>query len=205
MLCNFEQILRHNDTVGFSSKEIGLIMDTVACLHLVASKILIQVVDEIDLFGAFTSWMRYEIDRLAADSSVPKEDELEKEASLDHSKVLMYLQTCMTTSPIEIYLGDSTLDESKSTWSHSQKGVSMFELLDKQLQKQEQGLAYLKSLPRVELLCKHLTEQAKDVFSQIARAEKRNVIFGKPQEIGSIEKDGLIDMYMASEVRFLAF
>jgi anaphase-promoting complex subunit 4 len=190
-----------NDTVGFSSKDIALMMDTVACLHLVSTKILIQVVDEIDLFGAFTSWMRYEIDRLAADSSVPKEEELEKEASLDHSKVLMFLQTCMPTSPIETYLGDSMLDESKLAWGQSQKGLSMFELLDKQLQKQEQGFPYIKSLPRIELLCRHLTEQAKEVFSQIAKAEKRNVVFGKPQEIGSAEKDGLVDMYMAADVR----
>ncbi|EHK96276.1 hypothetical protein M7I_8034 [Glarea lozoyensis 74030] len=180
-------------------KDVGRIMDTVSCLHLVASKILIQVVDEIDLFSAFTAWMRYEIDRLSADSSVPKEDELEKESSLDHSKVLLYIQTCMTTSPLEVYLGESTPDEAKNPWGQSEKGVRMFELLDKQLHKQEQGIPYIKSLPRVELLCTHLTDQAKEVFGQIANAEKRNVIFGTPQEVGSGHDKSLLDFCMISK------
>jgi len=47
-------------------------------------------------------------------------------------------------------------------------------------------------LPRVELLCKLLARQASTVFSQIAEAEKRNVLFGKAQSIGST--NGPIDM-----------
>lgn len=194
-----------NDTLGFSSHQISLIVDTVACLHLVSSKILIQVVDELELFAAFSSWLRHEIDRLASDSSVsPKDDDLEKEASIEHSKVLSYLQTCMTSSPLEVYLGDNTSDDYKNGWQVEQN-LPMFDILDKQLRKQESGLPYMKALPRVELLCGYLTSQAKVVFGQIANAEKRNVIFGMPQQVGVVKDEKLVDMRLSTAVSQLTF
>ncbi|KAH6668009.1 anaphase-promoting complex, cyclosome, subunit 4-domain-containing protein [Halenospora varia] len=186
-----------DDSVGFSSHQISLIVDTVACLHLVSSKILLQVIDELDLFAAFSSWLRYEIDRLGSDSTSAKDDDLEKEAAIDHNKVLLYLQNCMTTSPLEVYFGDLTSDDVNNDWNQAEQGLPMFDLLDKQITKQERGLSYMKGLPRVELLCKFLSRQAQSVFSQIAEAEKRNVLFGQRQEIGTAENDGFIDMRLA--------
>ncbi|KAH9222829.1 anaphase-promoting complex, cyclosome, subunit 4-domain-containing protein [Leptodontidium sp. 2 PMI_412] len=185
-----------NSSMGFTSQQITLIMDIVACLHLVSSKILIQVVDELELFSSFSMWLRHEIDRLASDSSLPNED-AEKESSIDHSKVLLYLQTIMTSSPLATFLNDSPLHESVETWNHSKHGLPMFELLDKELQKQERGLQFLQPLPRVDLLCKFLEQQAHTIFSQIAEAEKRNVLFRKPQNVGVIEADGPVDMRMS--------
>ncbi|TVY83618.1 Coatomer subunit delta [Lachnellula suecica] len=193
-----------NDTVGFSSQQISLIMDTVACLHLVASRILIQVVDELDLFGAFSAWLRFEIDRLASEGSIAlKDEEAEKEATIDHSKVLLYLQNCMDSSPLEVYLGDCTSEDYSNGWSHAEQGLPMFDLLEKQSEKQEKGLPYMKPLPRVELLCKFLSKQAKIIFAQIAEAEKRNVLLGNPQEIGVAESDGPKDVTVIKvEARF---
>jgi len=48
-----------SDSAGFSVHQIDLISDTVACLHLVSAKILVQVVDELELFAAFSAWLRY--------------------------------------------------------------------------------------------------------------------------------------------------
>ncbi|KAE9379056.1 hypothetical protein N431DRAFT_363885 [Stipitochalara longipes BDJ] len=188
-----------NETVGFSIQQINLIMDTVACLHLISSKILVQVVDELDLFAAFSSWVRYEIDRLASDSSAsPDDDKVEKEASIDHSKVLLYLQTAMTNSPLAMYFDDSLPDDHDNSWNNAEQGLPIYDLLDKQLQKQERGAPYMKTLPRVDLLCKLLARQASTVFSQIAEAEKRNVIFGKVYEIGLAETAGPLDMRMST-------
>lgn len=185
--------------MGFTSQQISLIMDTVACLHLVSSKILIQVVDELDLFSSFSTWLRHEIDRLASDSSLPNE-EVEKESSIDHSKVLLYLQTVMTSSPLATFFNDSPLDEGNEPWSHSKYGLPMFEFLDKELQKQERGLPYLQPLPRVDLLCTFLEQQAHTLFGQIAEAEKRNVLFGKPQSMGVVEANGPVSMRMSMTV-----
>lgn len=175
-------------------------MDTVACLHLVASRILIRVVGELDLFGAFSSWLRYEIDRLASDSSnSPNEENVDKEATIDHSKVLVYLETTMTSSPLEVFLGDST-SEDYDDKTHTEEGLPIFDLLSKQLEKQEQGLPYTKPLPRVELLCKYLSRQATAIFSQLAEAEKRNVLFGKVNELGSAQHGSPMDMRMSPVV-----
>lgn len=176
-------------------------MDTVACLHLVASKILIQVVDELDLFAAFSNWVRHEIDRLASDSSAsPDDDKVEKEASIDHSKVLQYLQTAMTTSPLAMYFDDSIPEDHDNSWKNAEQGLPMYDLLDKQLHKQERGVPYMKTLPRVDLLCKLLAAQASTIFGQIAEAEKRNVLFGKVYEIGVTETAGPVGMRMSTVV-----
>lgn len=183
-----------NDTVGFSGQQINLMIDTVACLHLVSSKILIQVVDELDLFAAFSAWLRYEIDRLASDASpTPNEEILDKEATIDHSKVLLYLQTAMATSPLSVFFGDASEDKS-GDWTTAEAGLPMFDLLDDQLQKQERGLLYATHLPRVDFLCDTLARQANIVFGQIAEAEKRNVLFGQARELGNFQGGTALDM-----------
>jgi anaphase-promoting complex subunit 4 len=189
-----------DDTVGFSNHQIGLIMDTLACLNLVYSKILMQVVDELDLFSSFSAWLRYEIDRLVSDpsQSSTSEEAAEKEGSIDHSKVLLYLQTIMKTSPLAVYFGPfSSEAEADRDWVHEKHSHPMFNLLDSQLQKQEQGLPYMEHLPRVDFLFDVLSRQATSIFGQIAEAEKRNVLFGKPEELRGIESGGVLDMKMS--------
>jgi anaphase-promoting complex subunit 4 len=187
-----------DDTVGFSNHQIGLMMDTVACLNLVYSKILIQVVDELDLFSSFSAWLRFEIDRLVSDPSLSSTNEegAEKEGPIDHTKVLLYLQTTMTTSPLAVYFGPVSETETGDL-VHEEQGLPMFNLLDVQLQKQEQGLPYMKHLPRVDFLSNILSQQATTIFGQIAEAEKRNVLFGKATELGSIESGTAFDMKMS--------
>ena len=180
-------------------------MDIVASLHLVSSKILIQVVDEIESFTAFSAWLRYEIDRLASDTSTSITEEAgEKEASIDHGKVLLYLQTSMTNSPLSVFFGDRVEDHADG-WPQIQPGLSIFDQVNQQLQKQEQGTSYLEHLPRVDFLCKILGVQANTVFRQIAEAEKRNVLFGKPHELGVPPSEAPIDMKMCQTVRSVKF
>jgi len=188
-----------NASIGFSTQQINLIADTVACLHLVCSKILVQVVEELDLFSAFSAWMRYEIDRLASDtSSTTNEETADKEASIDHGKVLLYLQTCMTSSPLATYFGDEDFSE----WFTAKDGLIFhFNDLQTQLQKQEQGLDYKVPLPRVKGLCKYLTWQAGVAFWKIADAEKRNVLFAKPKELPRARKNSPIDITV-QDLRF---
>jgi anaphase-promoting complex subunit 4 len=190
-----------NDSIGFSSHQISLMMDTVACLNLVCSKILVQAVDELGLFTSFSAWLRYEIDRLVSDPSLSSanDEAAEKEGSIDHSKVLYYIRRTMTTSPLAVYFGPVS-EVKASNWVNEEQGLPMFNLLDSQLQKQEQGLTYMQHLPRVDFLCDVLAQQATTIFSQIAAAEKRNVLLGRPEELGIIENDGVCDMKMSPRV-----
>ena len=190
-----------NETAGFSSQQIGLITETVACLHLVCSKVLMQVVDELELFQSFSSWLRYEIDRLASNSSTtPSEEAADKESSIDHSKVLLYLQTVMTTSPLSVYFSDSSAEDETQSWKHVEQGVSLFEVLNEQLRMREESAELATPLTKVGLLCRILSRQASTVFSQIAEAEKRNVLFGKAHELGVAEKGAPMDMKLVKQV-----
>lgn len=192
-----------DDTVGFSSHQISLIMETISCLHLISSRILMQVVDEMDHFSAFSSWLRYEIDRLASDASNSSNEEAtEKEALIDHGKVLLYLQTTMTSSPLAVFFGEASAQEHNDfpQAEQGEEGIPMFDLLGKHLEKQEQGLPYKKPLIQVEVLCKYLVRQANTVFNQIAEAEKRNVVFGKAIELGLTQKGTPMDMRMVHKV-----
>lgn len=186
-----------DSSLGFSSAQITSIMDTVASLHLVSAKILLQVVDELELFTSFSAWLRYEIDRLASDaSSSQNDDNGDKEASVDHGKVLLYIQTVMTNSPLAAFIGEVTPEDYEDESAHVTKGIQIFDLLTRQLEKQEQGLKYRKILPQVEFLCKYLRVQAAAIFTQIADAEKSNVLFGRASELGMAHKDVPVEMKM---------
>lgn len=184
-----------DSSLGFSSAQITSIMDTIASLHLVSAKILLQVVDELELFTSFSAWLRYEIDRLASDAS-SQNDDGDKEALIDHGKVLLYIQTVMTNSPLAAFIGEVKPEDYEEESAHVGKGAQMFDLLTRQLEKQEQGLKYRRTLPQVDFLCKYLRAQATGIFTQIADAEKSNVLFGKASELGMAHKDVPVEMKM---------
>jgi anaphase-promoting complex subunit 4 len=191
-----------DDTMGFSSHQIDLVMDTLACLNLVSARILTYVVDELDMFAAFSEWLRYEIDRLAShSSSSPSEDIPEKEATIDHSKVLLYIQTAMTTSRLSIFFNEEAPAGYGKEWEGAERGQAIFELLNKQLQEHDENLPCKTALPRIELLCKHLVRQATAVFQRIAEAEKRNVLFGQPTALGVASKDSPVVIRLCPQVQ----
>ncbi|KAI9735322.1 MAG: hypothetical protein M1818_006517 [Claussenomyces sp. TS43310] len=189
-----------NNTVGFSSQQISLVIDTVSCLTLVSARILTYTVDEIDLFGAFSTWLRHEIDRLTSSGTSAASDDLaENEAMIDHGKVLLYIQTAMNNSKLAAFFQDATSEDYQSQWDGVEQELPMFELLDSQLRKHDDGQSYLEGLPKVNSVCKYLERQANVVFQQIAESERRNVIFGRPVQLGTDGADVLKDMIVCPE------
>jgi anaphase-promoting complex subunit 4 len=189
-----------NGNTGFSSQQIKTIMETITCMNLVCARILNYVVEELDLFSSFSAWLRYEIDRLASDSSnSPSDEQIEKEAVINHSKVLEYIQTCLTNSRISAFFPtkeeEELKEELRKQFEEAERGISIFELLDKQLQNHELGQPYLAALPKVELIYQSLERQANAIFKLIAEGcWKRNVIFGQPVPIHQSKDWGLTDM-----------
>ncbi|RKF64309.1 Anaphase-promoting complex subunit 4 [Erysiphe neolycopersici] len=184
--------------VGFTCQHISLLMDTISCLHLISSKILSQVVDEIDLFISFSAWMRYQIDQLTKDSSSTlADDTTDKESLIDHSKVFFYLQTNLTCTPLADHFTDSPSLEEIKFFSQAQK--PMFETISQHLKKQCQGLVYNKSILCLKFHCDELSLRAKSLFKGIAGSEKCNVIFGKECLIGMAEPDSPMDLKLAMQ------
>jgi anaphase-promoting complex subunit 4 len=191
-----------SETVGFSAQQISLLHDSVACLHLVGSKMLMQVIDELELFTAFSAWLRHEIDRLASEgSSTTEDDAAEKESALDHSKVLQYIQTALRASLLANYLGKDSDDGAQAENKGFEQGTPMFDTLSRQIKKMEQGQPYTKVLPKQAFLAQHLSTQAGEVFQQIADAEKRNVLFGDVHNIGAVRKNSPLHMKVDAVVR----
>lgn len=184
-----------SDTIGFTIQQISLLNDNVACLHLVSSKILIRVVEELELFTAFSAWLRHEIDRLASENSTTADDDAaDKESAIDHSKVLEYIQTAMQTSPLASYLGKTSEADIQAGMKNVELGLPMFETLTKNIQKMELGQQYEAYIPLQGILTKAFSKQASKVFAQIADAEKRNILFGDILEIGKFSASSSVDM-----------
>jgi anaphase-promoting complex subunit 4 len=121
--------------------------------------------------------------------------------TINHSKVLLYIQTVMTNSRLSVFLQEDPLDNQEKYWAGAEQGLPMLELLDTQLQRQEEGLPYEKAVPKVALLCRHMSRQAATVFEKIAEAEKRNVLFGQPTMLGSRGQNSPMAMKIYPQVR----
>ncbi|KAI1345917.1 anaphase-promoting complex, cyclosome, subunit 4-domain-containing protein [Xylaria sp. FL0043] len=167
--------------IGFTSSQVTKVMDIVSCLMLVGNKMLLLVMEELELFHAFSIWLRNEIDRLASSSTT--DDLTEKDATMEHGKILVYIQQYMPASPLRHYLSNVTAEDVERDRKLADGGSSLLELLEKQIQRQESGQSDVGSYPQVEFLCKYLDSQASSVLQGIAEAERRSVRFGQATKI----------------------
>ncbi|KAF4971685.1 hypothetical protein FSARC_1563 [Fusarium sarcochroum] len=167
------------DDIGFSLQQISRLMDIVQCLELVGHKVLINVMDELESFTAFSTWLRFQIDRLASSSSM-SEELTEKEATMDVGKVLTYIGHYLTDSPLRIFFDEMQREDYEADWAHIESGPTLLHVLDQQLKKWENGQPGMKALPRVEFLVSYLTTWSNRIFKGIAEARKRSVRLGNP-------------------------
>ncbi|KAJ6444669.1 anaphase-promoting complex component Cut20/Apc4 [Purpureocillium lavendulum] len=181
---------KHRDDIGFSAMQISRIIDIVGCLTLVGHKILTHVMDELEHFTAFSTWLRFQIDRLA---SSPTDELTEKEATMDTCKVLTYIEMYLTGSPLDVFFDDITKEDYTADWEHCEDGPSLLDMLDKQLRKHESGQPSMRALPHVDFLVNYMTTWSSRIFKDIAEARKRSVRFGKPVPLSLGRPVGKID------------
>ncbi|KAK1987036.1 anaphase-promoting complex component Cut20/Apc4 [Colletotrichum cereale] len=192
------QFYDSRDDIGFTVAQISRAMDIVSCLTLVGHKILLNVMEELDLFNAFSTWMRFQIDRLAAPSSA-SEELTEKEATMENSKVLVYVQRYLVESPMAVFLDDVSKEDYSTNWERAESGASMLEELDTHLRRREEEQSHLKAFPNVGFLVDYLTTRANGIFKDIAEAQKRSVRFGQPTKIALSRKISGFDSTMCPE------
>ncbi|KAK2590235.1 hypothetical protein QQS21_012081 [Conoideocrella luteorostrata] len=189
------QFYDDRDDIGFSTAQVSRILDIISCLSLVGHKILSNVMDELEHFNAFSTWLRFQIDRMASSSTAT--DELtEKEATMDASKVLVYIEKYLTQSPLDEFFDDVCQEDWQADWDHIEDGLSLLPILDAQLNKQESGQASRKALQHVEFLVSYVTSWSNKLFSGIAEAQKRSVRFGQPVKLSIGQPIKLLDMRM---------
>ncbi|KAK5654122.1 hypothetical protein OQA88_7553 [Cercophora sp. LCS_1] len=184
------------ESIGFTAAQITKLMDIVSCLTVVAHKIQLIVMDELEHFNVFSAWLRLEIDKLA--SSALSDELTEKEATMDTGKVLAYIQKYLETSPLSLYFDAVTTQDYTNDEKLAEAGTSLLDILDKQLKNQEAGKPHMKALPNVGFLVNYLTSRTDAVFRAIAEAEKRTVRFGQGIELSTGQKIWKHEMYMCS-------
>lgn len=167
------------EDIGFSATQIRKVMDIIGSLTLVGHKALLVVMDELEHFTAFSSWLRFQIDRLASTSS-EGEELTEKEATMDIGRVLTYIERYLVQSPLRIFFDDMTQEDKSADWKHVEDGPGLLDLLTAQLKKHETGQPAMKALPHVEFLLDYASHWSSNIFKDIAEAKKRSVRFGKP-------------------------
>ncbi|KAF7560005.1 hypothetical protein G7046_g4140 [Stylonectria norvegica] len=176
------QFYDSRDDIGFSVAQISRAMDIIGCLSLVGNKILVEIMGELECFTAFSTWLRFQIDRLAS-SSTANEELTEKEATMDNSKVLTYIERYLTNSPLRVFFDDVAKEDYAADWAHVEDGPRLLDVLDAQLKKHENGQQAMKALPHVDFLVDYLATCSSRIFKGIAEAKKRSVRFGKPIKI----------------------
>ncbi|KAM3468711.1 hypothetical protein MY5147_007656 [Beauveria neobassiana] len=192
-LRGFAQFYDTRDDIGFSTMQISRVLDIVSCLSLVGHKVLLHTMDELEHFAAFSGWLRFQIDRLASPSAAATADELtEKEATMDTSRVLTYIERYLTGSPLDAFFDAVASEDYEADWAHAEDGPeSLLHVLDGQLKKAEAGQSAMKALPHVDFLVDYATTWTGRIFKDIADAKKRSVRFGVPMRLrigGSIHR-----------------
>lgn len=181
-LRGLSQFYDDRDDIGFSTAQISRLLDIVGCLSLVGHKILSNVMDELGYFNAFSSWLRFQID-LFVSSSTATDELTEKEATMNTSKVLTYIERYLTRSPLDVFFDEISKDDWRADWDHIEDGLVLLPLLDAQLKNQEAGQASRRALQHVEFLVSYLGTWSNRVFNGIAEAKKRSVRFGTPVKL----------------------
>ncbi|KAM0285309.1 hypothetical protein ACHAQH_001498 [Verticillium albo-atrum] len=188
------------DDIGFSATQVARAMDVVACLRLTAHRVLLHVMEELDLFTAFSGWLRFQIDRLASSNSASEELN-EKEAGLENGKVLAYIQRYLLRSPMGVFFDPVAEEEREADFKFVQNEPALLDAVDAQIARQEQGLPYMKALPQLVFLVAYLEDRANGIFKDIAEAQKRSVRFGQPTKIVMAGKISRMDCIMGPIVK----
>ncbi|EHK18259.1 uncharacterized protein TRIVIDRAFT_47402 [Trichoderma virens Gv29-8] len=185
------------EDIGLSIPNLNRVLDIVSCLTLVGHKVLIYTMDELQHFAAFSAWLRFQIDQLGGPSTA-NEELTDKEAMMDHSKVLTYIERYLTNSPLDIFLNDIAKEDYDSDWKFIDDGPMPLDVLDKQLKKLEAGQPGMKALPHVDFLVNYATSWSNKIFGSIAEAKRRSVRFGKPVKMSIGHPITKMDMKMCS-------
>ncbi|RDA85012.1 hypothetical protein CP532_2051 [Ophiocordyceps camponoti-leonardi (nom. inval.)] len=167
------------DDIGFSVSQIKRVLDIIGCLHLIGHKILTHVMDELEHFAVFSAWLRFQIEVLAAGAG-RSEELTEKEATMDTSKVLTYIEKYLTESPLDMFFDEIASKDCTADWDHCEDGPSLLQMLDTQLKKREDGQPSMRALPHVDFLVNYMTTWCGRIFQSVAESTKRSVRFGKP-------------------------
>lgn len=173
-------------------------LDSVNCLQLLAHQLLKCAVSELQQFAAFSTWLRHEIEKQAADPTSASAQEIaEKDMSFDHSGILDYIQGAMQHTQMLAY----TLNEVDGgrPWDLEDEGGPIFELYKGQMNNESSGFRSQPQLPGLAGMIQHFEKQSGVFFEHISETQRRSVQIGVPISLG-VGNPTCADMRMVDEV-----
>lgn len=186
-----------DDHIGFTNIEITRLVEILSALSLICHRILLIVIEELDLYRMFSSWLRITIDRVS--TSNMSDEIMEKEALLDAAKVLRYIEKYLVQSPMSTYFDELPAELVDDVFrKYMQDSVGIFDQVDKLAHAQITDKVGANVLPQMSFLVDLLAEKAGDIFHQIAEAEKRSVRFGQAEKLDLPHSLSKVDMTMCS-------
>ncbi|KAL8953098.1 MAG: hypothetical protein Q9222_001036 [Ikaeria aurantiellina] len=169
--------------LGLSTVGLDAILDSVNCLQLLSHQLLKCAGSELQQFGAFSLWLRHEIEKQGASPTSASAQEIaEKDMSFDHISILEYIQGAMTSSQMPLYSG--TLD-GQTQQAIEGDGRLLFNLYKDALKEVTYGSPPRKRLPGLNTVLSYLQGQADSLFERISDSQRKNIHLGLPIYLGS--------------------
>ncbi|KAL8994812.1 MAG: hypothetical protein Q9169_005319 [Polycauliona sp. 2 TL-2023] len=170
-------------SLGLSALELDNMLDSVNCLQLLAHQLLKCAVSEHQQFAAFSTWLRHEIEKQAADPTSASAQEIaEKDMSFDHSGILEYIQGAMQHTQMLAYTDDSP--DGGHLWNLEDEGGPVFQLYKSQMKNASSSVRSQRQLPGLAGMIRHFEKQLGVFFEHISETQRRNVQIGTPISLG---------------------
>lgn len=189
--------------LGLETRVLNECQDTVDCLNLLSHKILIHSVQESREFGAFSRWLKYQVDLQSADPlGTTAEELMEKSDTLDYGSTLNYIRKGMARSVLQDFVPAPSAVPIPDRCAPAGQDSSFYETykrLLRQVEQQKQGGAI--ELPLLNDLSSRLEMQCEKVFKQIAETQRRGILHRSPLYLGADCDANVVDMTMNSDVR----
>ncbi|KAL1953234.1 hypothetical protein VTO42DRAFT_3376 [Malbranchea cinnamomea] len=193
---------RLSPVLGLETKHLKECQETVDCLNLMAHKLLIHCRRESREFGAFSKWLRHEVDLQTADPlSNTAEEEMEKSDTIDYVQTMNYVRGAMTRSALLSFIRPAQPDSEQGQASLSnERDGSFYESFKNTLRQQDQNKSdEHTNLPTLRDLITRLKTQCDKVFKQIAETQKRGVLHRSPLRLSSDCDEHVTDMFATCE------
>ena len=151
---------------------------------------------ELSQFQAFSTWLHQEISTQSSESD-PSES-LEKGANIDYPNTLAYIQGASLDSQLSQILDLKQPPDGQSKIDLEDEGRTLFDLYKTEIGDDKPRNTWQR-LPGLGALISHLDHLCNTVFTKIISAQKRNIRFGTPINLGTGDISPM-DMRMIQEV-----
>jgi anaphase-promoting complex subunit 4 len=191
-------ISRHQDPstfLGLRTKQLQDLSEVIKSIKLSAHTILTYIGAEYAQFQAFSSWLRQAID-LQAQESPPA---MKEDSSIDHNKILDYIQGPMMKSRLVSLLGLGVANQSGPK-DNDVSISSLYDYYSQDLRAFRLGDHSKTASLSLQNLCDIAQKQFASIRREMISDEKKTVLIGSPVLLPYCSGKDVADLRMNLEV-----